>query len=94
MAKSFTVRINEDLHKELKSKCASKGITVQEAVVEMVQKYVVSWGILIENLKEKERVCIDHIELSPKMILEELARRGFEKVEFTQSDKKYLRLIK
>jgi len=93
MAKSFTVRINEELHKKLKSKCVSKGVTVQDAVVEMVQKYVISWGIIIEHLQEVGKVCVDDIELSPTLLIEELSRRGFE-VEFVQSDKQYLKLVK
>jgi hypothetical protein len=92
MAKSFTVRISEDLHKQLKQKCLRQDTTVQSKIIELVQKYVIDWELLIEHLQEMGKVCIDNIELSPSVLVEEFKKLGY-KVEFIVSDRQYLKLI-
>jgi len=40
--KTFPVRLPDDLHRLLKSKCALEGKAMNEVLIELIQKYVKS----------------------------------------------------
>lgn len=38
MEKTITIRITEELHKEIKLKCVQEGVTLKDYLVELIEK--------------------------------------------------------